>query len=151
VEDIPELVAYFLREALAVNGIAPPPLVGPEAMQLLKDHDWPGNVRQLKNMVQRLLVLNNGPVIGPELVASALAADHPGMATDSGNGGGGQNDWADLKDLSFNDAKDEFERQFILQKLRENQYNVSKTAQSLGMYPSNLHAKIKKFNISTER
>ncbi len=150
-EDIPDLVEYFLREVLAVNNTATMPTLSPEAMRCLMAHPWPGNVRQLKNMVQRLLVLNTEDVISGELVKIALAADNPAVRNDPVAHEEANSDWAGLGDLSFSDAKDEFERQFILQKLKENQYNVARTALALGMYPSNLHAKIKKFNIVMER
>jgi two-component system nitrogen regulation response regulator NtrX len=149
VEDIPDLVAYFLREAVAVNSSLSLPRLSQPAMDKLAGYSWPGNVRQLKNIVQRLLVLAVDPVIEADLVETALAADTPaGKAQD---GSGANSEWAGLGDLSFNDAKDEFERQFILQKLKENQYNISRTAQVMGMYPSNLHAKIRKFNITIDK
>lgn len=148
-EDIPDLVAYFLREAVSVNGSQPVPAVSSEALDALVGHSWPGNVRQLKNIVQRMLVLGGDPVISRDLVEMALAADNPSGR--QAEGAGGSAEWAGLGDMSFNDAKDEFERQFILQKLKENQYNISRTAQALGMYPSNLHAKIKKFNITIDK
>jgi two-component system nitrogen regulation response regulator NtrX len=149
VEDIPELVAYFLREAVAVNSSLSIPRLDQSAMDSLAAYGWPGNVRQLKNIVQRLLVLAVDPVIDAALVETALAADNP--AGKSHDAAAACSEWVGLVDLSFNDAKDEFERQFILQKLKENQYNISRTAQALSMYPSNLHAKIRKFNITIDK
>jgi two-component system nitrogen regulation response regulator NtrX len=57
----------------------------------------------------------------------------------------------EFQNMSLSDAKDKFEIQFIVEKLQDNEYNLSRTAQALGIYPSNLHGKIKKFGIETTK
>lgn len=147
-EDIPALVEYFMNDA--DTGLEEMPHILPEGMKVLMSHNWPGNVRQLRNIVQRILVLSTDTEIGRDTVEYALAADIPAIHKETA----AMSDNPALEsftNLQFSEARDEFERVFIFQKLKENEYNVSRTAQVLGMYPSNLHAKIKKFNIQLER
>jgi two-component system nitrogen regulation response regulator NtrX len=61
------------------------------------------------------------------------------------------NSLKDFEGMKLNEAKDRFERMFLMQKLKEHDYNISQTAQILGIYPSNLHGKIKKFNIEIKK
>jgi len=150
-EDIPDLVDYFLADATKNEGFAEIPSITEQGMEKLMRQPWPGNVRQLRNIVQRILVLSSDKNIGSEAVEFALAADGPALPNQLLNEPGFPVGLESTVTMNFSDARDEFERVFVLQKLKENEYNVARTAQALGMYPSNLHAKIKKFNIQLER
>jgi two-component system nitrogen regulation response regulator NtrX len=133
-EDIPLLVAHFLREIAADQGLAPKTL-HPSALDILTRHRWPGNVRELRNTVERLLIMVPGPVIGPDHLASSMGgAARPAVPVPPA-------------DASLRDARAAFEREFILRSLRAHDFNVSKTAEALGLERSHLHRKIKMLEI----
>jgi len=142
-EDLPLLVEYFLKKFRKVDQ-PDLPTFSPEGFQVLADHPWPGNIRELKNYLERLSLMVDEPVIGPVEARAFL-----------GNGSGADtavaSPLAPWTHLGLNDAKDAFEKAFIEEKLRENRYNISRTAQALGLYASNLHTKLKKFAIEVER
>jgi two-component system nitrogen regulation response regulator NtrX len=140
-EDLPLLVDYFLRKFKNPSD-GPLPVFSPEGFKVLSDHPWPGNIRELKNYLERLSLMVDAPVIGAEEARAFLG------------GGTGQEPTSALTPwthLGLNEAKDAFEKAFIEEKLKENNYNISRTAQSLGLYASNLHTKLKKFAIEVER
>jgi len=148
-EDIPDLVARFMQDE-SIAMAAPLPLVSPEAMQQLVAYTWPGNVRQLRNVIQRIMALSNGMDIDATTCAAALGQDFyvaqqaPSTPIKTENTG---DILAMVANMELGEAKDTFERLFLLQKLEEQGYNITRTAQVLGMYPSNLHAKMKKYNL----
>ena len=107
-EDIPLLVAHFLQQALA-RSIKEPKSFAPEAMELLVSAPWPGNVRQLQNVVEQTVTLCTTPVIPASLVRKAL-----------------HNQPAQI--LSFAEKRDQFERDYLTQLLRMTQGNVSRAA-----------------------
>jgi two-component system nitrogen regulation response regulator NtrX len=137
--DLQRLVEYFLGK---FSSDGEPRALANEAMELLAHHAWPGNVRELKNFVERITVMSDEPTISRETVAFYLVQkEAPG---DAGL-------FEEFGDMKLNEAKDKFERDLLIHKLEEHGYNVSQTAQSLGIYPSNLHGKIKKFGIDTKK
>ncbi len=142
-EDLPLLVDYFFRK-FRNPAQGPAPVFSPEAFQILVDHSWPGNIRELKNYLERLSLMVDESVIGPEEALSFL-----------GHAGGSEvllaSPLAPWTHLGLNEAKDAFEKAFITEKLKENNYNISRTAQALGLYASNLHTKLKKFAIEVEK
>lgn len=131
-EDLPALITA-LQPGLQVE---------PDALRLLERHDWPGNIRELKNFVERVSIMSDTAQVTVSDVERFLG----GQATRAANPG-----LQDYLSLGLAEARDRFEREFLEEKLREHGYNVSRTAQELGMYPSNLHAKIRKFNIEVDR
>ena len=144
-DDIPRLVRHFLQEFSNEYG-QKPKTIDDEALALFVGYAWPGNVRELRNIIERLLIMAPGPVIRlsdiPPPLSSA-AAGHKGRDEQVGvRIAGGI---ATLKD-----ARAEFEREFITQKLREHNGNVSKTADVIGVERSNLHRKIKALGIEIE-
>ncbi len=153
-EDIPLLVTHFLSE-LAVENLSAEPLeysMSATALKLLCDYSWPGNIRQLRNIIRRILVISSANEIDHEIVELALAADRPleqALAIDNDQSTGDLG--IDFSGLGLSEAKEVFEKNFLIQKLKEYDYNVSQTAESLGMYPSHLHAKIKKLQINVEK
>ena len=142
-EDLPLLVEYFLKKFRNASQ-GPLPVFSPEGFQVLVDHSWPGNVRELKNYLERLSLMVDEPVIGPEEALSFLGHGTSSEAASI-------SPLAPWSHLGLNEAKDAFERAFIKEKLKENNYNISRTAQALGLYASNLHTKLKKFAIEVEK
>ena len=137
-EDVPLLIAHFLKQ---YNPEGTDRRFSDDAMELLRRHSWPGNVRELKNFVERISIMSNEEVITEEEVGDHL---------DEGPKGG-EAPIDSYLEMGLTEARDAFERDYLLQKLKESGYNISRTAQALGIYPSNLHAKIKKFGIEIGR
>lgn len=143
-EDIPLLVDHFLemfcqREGLERKAVAP------EALALLQNCPWPGNVRELKNLVERLVIMTPGGLITagnlPDYLVHGQIAGEPGMGRLE----------AVLELGTLREAREEFEREFILQKLEENNWNISKTAEAIELERSNLHRKLKSYGIEVKR
>ncbi len=128
-EDIPALVDYFLDIFSAEYGQQKKE-VSAEALKALQNYPWPGNIRELKNVIERLVIMTPSKTISK---VDIIAADSP------------RSDYFSLTALK--DARDAFEKDFIIRKLEENSWNVSKTAELLDIERSNLHRKIKAYNI----
>jgi two-component system nitrogen regulation response regulator NtrX len=138
-EDIPMLVRHFV-DLLETSDRITPREISRQALERLQTLDWPGNVRELRNTVERLLILSAGETIGVEDVDFLVSG---------GEGGGGLS--ADLLQAeSFSAFKEMSERAFLLQKLRENDWNVSETARSVDMPRSNLYKKIDRYGLVRE-
>jgi two-component system nitrogen regulation response regulator NtrX len=146
-EDIRPLAEAFLAEEIAKNP-AGPSRFSDEALEALAEHDWPGNVRELKNLVERISVMSDEEAVSRETAEHFLARRPEAPERAEGPACPGLEEYADLK---LGDAKELFEKTFLHQKLKENGYNITRTAERLGVYPSNLHAKLKKHGIKTER
>jgi DNA-binding NtrC family response regulator len=129
-EDIPELASGFLAEACAKNGRRPMTL-DRDALLALQRCDYPGNVRELKNLVERLAILGDGPAITGEQVAAELPGSRRPRADRFREG-------APLRDLV-----DEAEREIITGALERYQDNISETARALGLERSHLYKKMK--------
>jgi two-component system nitrogen regulation response regulator NtrX len=111
----------------------------PEAMALLADYSWPGNVRELRNLVERLLILAPGPVVRTSDLPLLPGTPTPGEES------------LDLLGCkTFGDFKARAEAIFLQAKLKENHYNVSRTAERLGMQRSNLYKKIARYRLRTQ-
>jgi two-component system, NtrC family, nitrogen regulation response regulator NtrX len=137
-DDIPMLVRYFTERAIEEQRL-PPRRLAPETVERLARMDWPGNVRELRNTVERLLILSPGMEVGVRDVERLV-----GGPADAGLG-------ADLmRAATFAEFKEQAERTFILNKLREHDWNVSETARSLDMPRSNLYKKIDRYNLVRE-
>jgi len=138
-EDIPLLVAYFVEQLTRGEGM-PPRVVTPEAVARLQQLDWQGNVRELRNTVERLLILSMGPRIGTDDVDRLVGrrdADQAGIGSL-------------LECTTFEEFKQAAERAFLLTKLREHDWNVSETARALDMPRSNLYKKIERYALTRE-
>ncbi len=138
-EDIPLLVAHFTRMMAQKEGL-PQREFTPEAVARMKELDWPGNVRELRNTVERLLILSPGDKVTLADVERLVGGGQAGAGIGPEL----------LRAGSFADFKDQAERAFLLQKLRENDWNVSETARTLEMPRSNLYKKIEKFGLQRE-
>jgi two-component system nitrogen regulation response regulator NtrX len=137
-EDIPLLVDRFLTEFATKEGDVKK-TIADGALVILMDHNWPGNVRELKNIVERLVIMASSNVIS--------TSDIPPLSREN-HGIQQQGSWYVLD--SFKAAKMDFEKRYIAKKLQENEGNISKTAESIGLERSNLHKKIKIYNLDTK-
>jgi two-component system nitrogen regulation response regulator NtrX len=149
-EDIPLLGDHFLREFSASHQ-KPKRTFAKEAVQLLERHSWPGNIRELRNLIERIVILQapeeTDPVGQDELKMHLGDEGYSPTPTDEVETHGIV---ALSAGRSLKDAKSDFEREYIIQSLRENGWNVSKTAQALGIERSYLHRRMKSFGIESE-
>lgn len=136
-EDIKPLVERFLMDFTNKEGLEPKTL-NDEALALLMKHDWPGNVRELKNIIERMIILTPSDEITAKDIPSLNIKEESEAAF------GSQTVTGD----SLKDAKMDFERQFILKKLEENEGNISKTAEAIGLERSHLHKKLKSLKVA---
>jgi len=138
-KDLPELIELFIQNVANKNQLSQPSFT-PEATKALVDHDWPGNARQLQNVIQRLLILNNGKEIDVSEITSAL--------------GGDINMQANTQDLSeyfegdMREAKEQFERAYLTHHLSLVEGNVSALAKKVGLERTHLYRKLKSLDIS---
>ncbi|HET6515944.1 MAG TPA: sigma-54 dependent transcriptional regulator [Thermodesulfovibrionales bacterium] len=130
-EDIPLLVDYFLQSLLAEYG-QPQKKMTPAAIHELQQYDWPGNIRELKNLIERQVIMTPSTVI-----------DVKDIQIIKGRQSGP--DYFNYQTLK--EARDAFERDFLARKIEENNWNISKTAELLDIERSNLHRKIKAYGI----
>jgi two-component system nitrogen regulation response regulator NtrX len=138
-EDLEELTMHFLK-IMAQDLKEPEKMIDPEVFSVLKHYPWPGNIRELRNLIERLCILVPGDTITRADLPENLDFESESLTLES------RNDASSLKE-----AKSDFERAFILDKLQENQWNVSKTAEAIGIERSNLHRKLKSFNIDPKQ
>jgi DNA-binding NtrC family response regulator len=133
-EDVEVLAKHFLAHFTAKMGRSPLEL-GKETILLLKRQPWPGNVRELKNVMERLTLFCHGPQVGPEEVLNVIdASTTRGRELAAAQGTHPEfMEWA--------------EQQFLRRRLQENNWNVTRTAQELGMQRSNLYKKIEKYGL----
>jgi len=139
--DIPQLVAHFAAE-LARSGL-PPKEIEPAAVQRLTAHDWPGNIRELKNGVERLMILAAGATV-TEADVERLVGKVGVARIDAGE------DATWLRAATFEEFKQDAERAFLATKLQEHDWNVSETARTLQMPRSNLYKKIERYGLGRD-
>jgi two-component system nitrogen regulation response regulator NtrX len=138
-EDIAMLVRHFVETYAREANLRPKPVTD-EALERMQRMDWPGNVRELRNTVERLLILASGATVTVDDVELLVGGRM--------KGGGLSGDL--LGCTTFQEFKEAAERAFILQKLRENDWNVSETARLLDMPRSNLYKKIERYELVRE-
>jgi len=131
-DDVPLLVEHFVARLSAEHG-RPKRTVVPEAMERLAAYSWPGNIRELKNLIERLLIMTDGETIGPAEVEEVLPPD-----SDEG------------PPSEIKQARDRAERDTILGTLRQCDWNVSEAARRLGMDRGYLHRKIKRYGLARD-
>lgn len=141
-EDIHDITKFYL-DYFATELGREPKQISQKAVQALQAYSWPGNVRELKNTIERLSIMVKGEVIKLDDLPTEIL-DEVG---DSVSESSGLIRVMPDGDVSLKAAKNEFEKDFILKKLEENDWNISKTAQCLGIERTNLHRKIKSYNI----
>ena len=134
-DDIPALAEHFFTRYAREQGMEPP-TVTPEALAALQAYDWPGNVRQLRNVIERTVILaprENFSSITPEMLPSEIT----GGSDDSGGG------ISALMGVPLREARESFEREYLRIQIRRFSGNISKTAGFIGMERSALHRKLK--------
>lgn len=141
-EDIPLLVDYFMRQIAAQAGIKPRP-IGDDAMAVLQAHNWPGNVRQLRNNVERLLILTRddnkaGEPISADLLPAEIGDTLPRIANDSDQ---------HIMSLPLREAREMFEKEYLTAQINRFSGNISRTAEFIGMERSALHRKLKSLGL----
>jgi two-component system nitrogen regulation response regulator NtrX len=143
--DIPLLLRRFLEKRDAGNV-----QFDEAAMDYLQSYPWPGNVRELKNLVERILVMYNGDRIGIQALGELLQkpAETGKNQLNSAEGAGQNLLNRDIFTKNYADAKGLFERRYLEFQLALYDGVISRTAEAIGIYPSNLHAKLRKYGIS---
>src|SRR5271156_570937 len=142
-EDIPALAASFLARAAETSGL-PARSLGSDAIAALQAHDWPGNVRQLRNIMDWMMIMRSGETEGfrAEHLPTELSAHAPrALAIDPA---------ADVMALPLREARDVFETQYLQAQLLRFGGNISRTANFVGMERSALHRKLKQLGIGAE-
>lgn len=141
-EDIPELCSYFLKRASETAGL-PLRQLSQEAIVMLQAYSWPGNVRQLRNMMEWLLIMTTGrtdPITADELPPEILTSN-PVLARPETN--------ADIMSMVLRDARELFEKQYLSAQIERFGGNISRTSSFVGMERSALHRKLKLLGITT--
>ncbi len=141
-EDIPVLARHFMQRMSRSIGL-PQREISDDAMAVLQAKDWPGNVRELRNMIERLLIMAPGSedtairaeMLPPEITASSAAA-----LRQAGNG--------EIMAMPLREAREQFEREYLLAQINRFGGNISRTASFVGMERSALHRKIKALGVN---
>ncbi|HNV31866.1 MAG TPA: sigma-54 dependent transcriptional regulator [Nitrospira sp.] len=145
-EDIPLLVKHFLHVHAEEQGLKIKQ-VSPEAMDVFIQYEWPGNIRELRNLIERLMIMVPGPVIEASHASVALQVRPQLSATQQAAGVQAPNSLLTRHYDSLRDARNAFEKEFIARKLREHHWNISRTAEDLQIERSHLHRKIKLLDV----
>ena len=140
-EDIPEMVHYFLARFAAERHMATPDM-SDEAMAALQAHDWPGNVRQLRNIIERTIILAPG-----DRVACIDVDLLPPETLENQNAMGGSTAAVAIMGSPLREARESFEREYLKIQIRRFSGNISRTASFIGMERSALHRKLKALGI----
>ena len=144
-EDIPELVSHFLARFAAERRI-PTPTLSDEAMAALQAHEWPGNVRQLRNIIERTIILAPGDRVG------CIEVDLlPSEVLDSQGSTGVTSATMTIMGSPLREARESFEREYLKIQIRRFSGNISRTASFIGMERSALHRKLKALGIGDKR
>ncbi|MBW2702274.1 MAG: sigma-54-dependent Fis family transcriptional regulator [Deltaproteobacteria bacterium] len=135
-DDIPALLARFVEQFSEENGFKRKE-VEPEVLKQLKRYAWPGNVRELKNVSERMVIMS-GDTLTLDDVPEYICGGAGGLEVQRFDG------------MSLKDVRDEVEREYIRAKLEEFGWNVTRTAESLGIERTNLHKKMKQLNVKRD-
>ena len=140
-EDIPDLVEYFMDQISASTGL-PKRRIGEDAMAVLQSHVWPGNVRQLRNNVERVMILAGGDAEAA-ITADMLPQDVGSMIPAMPTGNNGEH----IMGLPLREAREVFERDYLIAQISRFSGNISRTAEFVGMERSALHRKLKALGV----
>lgn len=140
-EDIPFLVDQFMRQIGEQAGIKSRP-IGDDAMAVLQAHDWPGNIRQLRNNIERLMILTRSEgadgVINADMLPKEIGEMLPSVS---------DSDQSHVMTLPLREAREMFERDYLVAQINRFGGNISKTAEFVGMERSALHRKLKSLGL----
>ncbi|GJE02658.1 nitrogen assimilation response regulator NtrX [Methylobacterium isbiliense] len=140
-EDVPELITFFMEQISLATGL-PRRRIASDAMAVLQSHDWPGNVRQLRNNVERLMILTQGDP-ETEVTTEMLPSEVGALVPTTPSGAGGEK----LMSLALREAREIFEREYLVAQIARFSGNISRTAEFIGMERSALHRKLKSLGI----
>jgi two-component system nitrogen regulation response regulator NtrX len=143
-DDIPALIEYFVGQLSSASGLAPRK-IGDDAIAVLQAHDWPGNVRELRNNIERLLILSGGEpgtVITADMLPEEIGSNVPLPV----NGGAEH-----LMSMPLREAREIFEREYLLAQINRFGGNISRTAEFVGMERSALHRKLRALGVGSEQ
>ncbi len=135
-EDIPLLVQHFITLFSGENGKRPK-TISVEALAYFLSYDWPGNVRELRNMVERLVIMTPGDVIDPDALPPPLRPRDAGATVEDTQ-----------REKTLKEAREAFERAYILGELRAHDWHMTRTAEKLGIERSHLYRKLKSYGIT---
>lgn len=141
-EDIPDLIDYFMDRFSRISGL-PIRIIGEDALAALQAHEWPGNVRQLRNNVERLMILSSDDADKP-ITAKMLPSEVGETSSVLVQGSSGQM----LMALPLREAREVFEREYLIAQISRFGGNISRTASFIGMERSALHRKLKLLNVN---
>lgn len=134
IEDLPALVDHFGDQFVHQGGFTRKEF-SEQAMEAMRTYEWPGNIRELRNFVERIYILTPGEFVDLHDVRFA------------GLGAGPDEPAGSTEGMNFRDARARFEKEFLLKKIQENNGNISRTAEMIGLERSYLHRKIKSYGI----
>jgi DNA-binding NtrC family response regulator len=145
-DDLPLLIESFIHECCDENGFAYKPIDEPVIVRL-KQYDWPGNVRELRNVVERLVIMSDDTITERDLPPYLGGPRQPSASSESA----GSLDVTRFGDKTLREFREEAETSFIRHKLGEFDWNISRTAQALGIERTNLHKKLRQLGIHREK
>ena len=140
-EDIPYLVDGFMKQIARQAGIKPRRM-SDDAMAVLQAHNWPGNVRQLRNNIERLMILVRGDDVDAPITADLLPAEIGDVMPRAPN----KSD-AHIMALPLREAREMFEKEYLIAQINRFGGNISRTAEFIGMERSALHRKLKSLGV----
>lgn len=140
-EDVPVLIDYFMDQISLSSGLPKRSIAG-DAMAILQSHDWPGNVRELRNNVERLMILTKGDPAS-EVTIEMLPPEVGALVPSTPGGEGGER----LMSLALREAREVFEREYLIAQIARFSGNISRTAEFIGMERSALHRKLKSLGV----
>jgi two-component system nitrogen regulation response regulator NtrX len=143
-DDIPALIQYFVQQVASSSGLSPRK-IGEDAVAMLQMHDWPGNVRELRNNIERLMILTGGD--SDTIITAEMLPDEIGSNVPVPMNGGAEH----LMSLPLRDARDIFEREYLLAQINRFGGNISRTAEFVGMERSALHRKLRALGVSSDQ
>jgi two-component system, NtrC family, nitrogen regulation response regulator NtrX len=142
-DDIPQLIQFFVTQVANSSGLSPRK-IGEDAIAVLQAHDWPGNVRELRNNIERLLILSGGD---PDAIITAnMLPEEIGSNVPLPVNGGAEH----LMSLPLREAREIFEREYLLAQINRFGGNISRTAEFVGMERSALHRKLRALGVSSQ-
>ena len=148
-DDIPLLIRHFMKLHAEEQGLRIKE-VTPEAMNVFQQYDWPGNIRELRNLIERLMIMVPGGVIDTAQANASLQVKPSASAAPAGTAGAAGASVSPILTQpydSLRDARNAFEKEYIARKLREHHWNISRTAEDLKIERSHLHRKIKLLDV----
>jgi two-component system nitrogen regulation response regulator NtrX len=140
-EDVPELIEFFMDQLAIASGL-PKRAIAADAMAVLQSHEWPGNVRELRNNVERLMILTKGDPAA-QVTSEMLPAEVSALVPTTPNGAGGEK----LMSLPLREAREIFEKEYLVAQIARFSGNISRTAEFIGMERSALHRKLKSLGV----